>query len=71
MSNLSLEGCPHAARRNEFERNQEWPDTPRNRRLLAACEAASENSSRHAVAALKTERAGWPNVPRCKARLCT
>ncbi len=68
MPNLSLEACPHAARRNEFERNQEWPDTPQNRRLLAAYEVASENSSKCAVAALKAERADWPNVPQYKAR---
>lgn len=39
-----------------------------NRRLLAAYEAASEKSSRNAVAALKAERTGWPDVPQYKAK---
>ncbi|EPJ2812903.1 hypothetical protein ACTHGN_006058 [Pseudomonas putida] len=68
MTTLSLEASPHAARRADFERDQKWPDTPQNRRLLAAYETASEKSSRCAVAALKAERADWPNVPQYKAQ---
>ncbi len=45
MSTLSLAGSTHAISRHDFEQNQEWPDTPQNRRLLAAYGAACELSS--------------------------
>ncbi|MDD1016962.1 hypothetical protein [Pseudomonas rubra] len=68
MSTICLEGFTHAASRAYFERNQEWPDTPENRRLLAGYEATSRNSSRYAIAALKAEREESPNIQKCKAQ---
>lgn len=40
MSTLSLARCTHAVNRSDFERDQQWPDTPQNRRLLATYGAA-------------------------------
>ncbi|OPD98669.1 hypothetical protein AO994_30385 [Pseudomonas aeruginosa] len=68
MSTLSLAGCTHAIGRSDFEQNQQWPDTPQNRRLLAAYGAACEKSSNCAVAALSAERGGWSDVDRYKAK---
>lgn len=68
MPTISLGGFTHAACRADFERNQEWPDTPENRRLLAGYETASRNSSMYARAALKAEREESPNTQKCKAQ---
>lgn len=68
MPTISLEGFTHPASRAYFERNQEWPDTPENRRLLAGYETASRNSSMYARVALKAEREESPNTHKCKAQ---
>ncbi|MBA6105909.1 hypothetical protein [Pseudomonas monteilii] len=68
MSTLSLAGSTHAVSRHDFEQNQEWPDTPQNRRLLSAYGAACERSSTAAVAALNAERGGWTDVDQYKAK---
>lgn len=68
MSTLSLAGSTHAISRHDFEQNQEWPDTPQNRRLLAAYGAACERSSTSAIAALSAERGGWRDVDQRKAQ---
>lgn len=68
MSTLSLAGSTHTISRHDFEQNQEWPDTPQNRRLLAAYGSACELSSTSAVAALNAERGGWTDVGQYKAK---
>lgn len=68
MSTLSLAGCTHAISRLDFEQDQQWPDTPQNRHLLAAYGAACEQSSNCAIAALTAERGGWRNVEEYKAK---
>lgn len=68
MTTLSLAGCTHAISRSDFERDQQWPDTPQNRRLLAAYGAACERSSNCAIAALSAERSGWTDVDQYKAK---
>lgn len=68
MPTISLEGFTHAADRAYFERDQEWPDTPENLRLLGGYETASRNSSMYARAALKAEREESPNTQKCKAQ---
>lgn len=68
MSTLSLAGSAHAISRSDFEPDQEWPDTPQNRRLLAAYGVVCERSSKCAVTALTAERAGWADVAQYKAK---
>lgn len=68
MPTIPLEGFTHVACRDDFERNQEWPDTPENRCLLAGYETASRNSSMYARSALKAEREESPNTQKCKAQ---
>lgn len=68
MSTLSLAGSTHAISRSDFEQDQQWPDTPQNRHLLAAYTTACERSSSCAVAALSAERGGWNDVEQYKAK---
>lgn len=68
MSTLSLAGCTHAISRSDFEQDQQWPDTPRNRRLLAAYGTACDRSSNCAISALSAERGGWTDVDHYKAK---
>lgn len=68
MSMLSLEGLTHAISRADFDRKQEWSDTPQHRRLLDAYEAACRKSSSCAVHALKAERAGWSDAELYKVK---
>lgn len=68
MSTLSLAGCTHTVSRSDLERDQQWPDTPQNLRLLAAYGAVCERSSNCAIAALSAERGGWADVDHYKVK---
>lgn len=60
MSTLSLAGSTHAISRHDFEQNQEWPDTPQNRRLLAAYGVSEPQTHLALVKLASTDAAAKP-----------